>query len=303
MSPADVGHGAVIELSRRERTTRFRFGKTDWAPKPAVDVASRLFEAATRRAAPRLSSYLGATVMCSPGDTQQVPFEQHAATLESPAFLACLRARTETGPPVLGFSPELVSSLLGAMLGAAGDARASAQHLTDIERHVLGAVVQIMSEELRQAWNPHAGCGFEPESVEAEAEACRIRSDALVVVMRASCSFGGKTGRMDLVLPSAFVRATASRPGRRQASDCPVRADALRLARSCQVRAEVRLQGARVLARDLLQLKPGQVLRLPHPAGRALSLAVNGKPKFKGQVVTGENTLGFQIEQVDEEPR
>jgi flagellar motor switch/type III secretory pathway protein FliN len=61
---------------------------------------------------------------------------------------------------------------------------------------------------------------------------------------------------------------------------------------------DTRLQGQTMRVEDLLKLKEGNVLAFDYPLDRSLDLLINGKVKFKGQVVTTGRKRAFTIDQL-----
>ena len=58
---------------------------------------------------------------------------------------------------------------------------------------------------------------------------------------------------------------------------------------------EVRLDGSTIFTRDLLDLRPGDVLMLNHPLNREAVALVNGNPKFRGDVSVLDNSSRFKV--------
>jgi len=58
---------------------------------------------------------------------------------------------------------------------------------------------------------------------------------------------------------------------------------------------EVRLDGSTIFTRDLLDLRPGDVLMLNHPLSREAVALVNGSPKFRGDVTVVDNICDFKV--------
>src|SRR5882762_4769401 len=56
-----------------------------------------------------------------------------------------------------------------------------------------------------------------------------------------------------------------------------------------------RLEGATFTVEDFLGLEDGDLLTFDHPLERSLDCIVNGKQKFKGQVVRLGNKKAFRI--------
>ena len=296
---ANRNTGEPIEVPRPP-APRYSFREAHWAPKPGLSRVAGFYAAAVRGIASRLSAYVCAPMRSGTCTVEQSEFGVYADALAGPAFLAVLRLTSNGLPGILQLSPELVSGLLALMLGGEiGRSEGAARKLTSIETHVLEAVVELMAHELHDAWDPEAGLIFELKSLANDPETCGISRSDLAVVMSSEMRCRDVAGRLTLLVPAALIRMSTTRPGRKAGHLPPdePRERIARLALHARVRADVQLQESSVLANDLLQLRPGHVLKLPHPVDKPVHLAINGKPKFKGQIVVSGGTLGFQVQQ------
>ena len=62
------------------------------------------------------------------------------------------------------------------------------------------------------------------------------------------------------------------------------------------VELDSRLEGARFSVEDFLNLEEGDLVMFDHPLHRSVDGIVNGKLKFKGQLVRLGNNKAFRIE-------
>jgi flagellar motor switch protein FliM len=58
---------------------------------------------------------------------------------------------------------------------------------------------------------------------------------------------------------------------------------------------EVRLEGSSLRIRDLIGLKPGDVLELDYPEDRKAAGLLNGDPRFLGRLVRSGQNLAYEI--------
>ncbi len=66
--------------------------------------------------------------------------------------------------------------------------------------------------------------------------------------------------------------------------------------KQARVQVDGQLQGPRITVEDFLGLTLGDVIRFDYEVGRPLDCVVNGKNKFKGQVVASGDKLAILIE-------
>ncbi len=69
-----------------------------------------------------------------------------------------------------------------------------------------------------------------------------------------------------------------------------------RLIKPAELSLDGRLEGPTLSVEDLMELAEGDVLAFDFPVGRPLDLVINGKLKFRGNVVTSGRKRAFQIE-------
>jgi flagellar motor switch protein FliM len=70
----------------------------------------------------------------------------------------------------------------------------------------------------------------------------------------------------------------------------------LRVIEGASVELDSRLEGAAITVEDFLMLREGDLLEFDHPLERSVQCNVNGKPKFRGQVVSMGNRKALRID-------
>ena len=70
------------------------------------------------------------------------------------------------------------------------------------------------------------------------------------------------------------------------------------LVKRVPVAVDSQLVGAKIMVRDLLRLQAGDVVSLDLPLRRRAQVQVNGKSKFKGEIVAVENFRGVLVQEV-----
>ena len=71
----------------------------------------------------------------------------------------------------------------------------------------------------------------------------------------------------------------------------------LDLIRPSLLNSEVLLTGPQLLLRDLVNLECGDVVSFEYPANRALTMTLNGKEKFNGEMVASGRRAAFRVGQ------
>jgi flagellar motor switch protein FliM len=76
----------------------------------------------------------------------------------------------------------------------------------------------------------------------------------------------------------------------------------LRLVRPSKLRLDTRLQGPTVRVDALLAMKEGDVLAFDYPVVRPLDVTVNGKLKYRGEIVEAHNKRALHVLELVTEP-
>jgi flagellar motor switch protein FliM len=249
-----------------------------------------------------LSATLGAGVTATLEAMEQTTRSGFRRT-SAPAFLFKMSARPYHGKAMLAISPGLVTIALEKLLGATdvGGTELS-RELTAIESSVLDLALQTITRNLREAWSGFAPIDFRVAG-EQETDIPSADDDIDEPMIAASFRFdlAGGGGLMGMAVPWLAVVAV-----QRESCESGSSADAAETAppksvfdmlQNLHLRLEARLQGATVMASQLLRLKEGDVLSLGYPVERDVDCLVNGKCKYKARVMTTGSRISLRIDE------
>jgi flagellar motor switch protein FliM len=194
----------------------------------------------------------------------------------------------------LAMAPPIVDLLLGGV-GRAGPPRKS----TDIEDDILLSVMEIVVRELNIAWQP-VGLKFALERREPGAEVSRLMPlSEKTLCMSFEIRMPEVQGTLNLCLPAVVLNtilrrliAERDRPRRRSSE---ARARMASLMEEAQFGAALQFPTMHLNARDLADMAPGAVLRLPLPRQAVAELRVGGLAIFHAQPVRSGEHRGAQV--------
>jgi flagellar motor switch protein FliM len=226
------------------------------------------------------------------------------SALPNPTCLMVFRLHPREERMYLHMNCATVFGLLEMLLGGkCGAEPAASRNLTEIEWSLLEEIVRVMVRPLGEAWQTFATVEFEVESLVSEpglmaqndptqpANQPMIRLD-----FRMQC--GEHTGVLEIAAPQSFFDASSgSGPEQRISGNAP-EPDArqkLELLAEAGVSLEVRLDGPLLPVADLMNLTPGQVIKLDHPLDQPLRGVINGALNIEGAVVSSGKKRAFQI--------
>jgi flagellar motor switch protein FliM len=250
------------------------------------------YETFARQYTTVLTSSLRAISQVSLLSIEQLTYEEYIGSLSSPTIMAMLELDPLPGTSILEFSLGAGMAAIDHMLGGPGGPQPT-RPLTDIETPLLQSMIDRCMQELRFALDPIVairprvtGIEYNPQFAQAG-----TASDAMVVA-----SFEMKIGEQECIatfcmpFKSIFPKLQGESGG---VTLTPVQ----RLAREeayrnvvaglsgAPLEVAVTFQPVRMRAKDLMDLRPGDVVPLTHPSNAPLT--VNAADITFGYAVPG----------------
>src|SRR6266850_5037739 len=289
--------------SKRAQTYDFR--RPDRIAKDQLRAIHLLHENFARTLASSLSAYLRAYVAVNLVSVEQLSFMEFSQCLPSPSCLVSLGLRPYEGNAVLELNPGLVFPIIEMLLG--GGSRSGLKinrEITEIEQSVLDGMFRITLQDLKAAWHTVTPLEFTIEAHETEPQLLRILApNEAVVAVSMEVRIGDNSGMMNIGIPSIVIKMLRQKFDQQwSVRKTEVTEDEhsriLRLISAAQMQLDGRLDGPTMRVEDLMDIKEDDVLTFDYPVGRLVDLTVNGKPKYRGRVVTTGRKRAFEIEEM-----
>lgn len=297
-----VFQGGDASAQGKPSAVPFDFSRLDRIPKSQIRAVHLLHENFSRNLAGSLSAYLRAYVNMNLVSLEQISYAEFLEGLSSPTFIAYVGLRPYDGTAVMELSPGLVYAFVEMLLGGGGKPSVSLHRkVTEIEKHLMQSVLRVILQDLSEAWKGVTDIRFSVQSLADEPQVLHVLSPAeAVVAIAIEVRVGYTTGMINLAIPSIFIKRLRHmfEQLRRVHKAESKRQDQLHMAQlltAVNLDMEVRLDGSTIFTRDLLDLRPGDVLMLNHPLSREAVGLVNGSPKFRGDVTVVDNVYDFKV--------
>jgi flagellar motor switch protein FliM len=267
----------------------------------------RTFRAVHERYAASLSTALSAFLRSE----FQVSFDDFSmqtsggfkATLPNPTCLMVFRLHPRDERMYLHMNCATVFGLLELLLGGkCGPEPAASRNLTEIEWSLLEEIVRVMVRPLGEAWQSFATVEFEAESLVSEPGLVPQNDphqppNQPLVRLGFTLRCGEHSGALEIAAPQSFFDGDGTAHEQQASADIaqPDMRQKLALLDEAGVSLEVQLDGPLLPVADLMNLSPGQVIKLDHPLDRPLRGIVNGTLSMQGIVVSCGRKRAFQI--------
>jgi flagellar motor switch protein FliM len=280
----------------------YDFRRPDRIAKDQLRAIHLLHENFSRSLASSLSAYLRAYVAVNLVSVEQLAFMEFTQTLASPTFLVALGMKPFDGNTVLELGPSLAFSMLEMLLGGNGHGSAGIdREMTEIEQSIMDTIIRILLQDLRGAWQGVADIDFSIEQHESEPSLLQILApNEAVVAISIEIRLGETAGIMNLGIPSIIVKMLRQKfdqqwSHRRAAATEEDHQRILNLIRPALIRLDTRLSGPTLSVDSLLDMQEGDVLAFDFPVEKPLDVIVNGKLKYRAEIVESHNKRAIQI--------
>jgi flagellar motor switch protein FliM len=282
--------------------TVFDFRGPDRIAKSQLRAIHLLHDTFVRNLMSSLSAYLRSYLVVNLVSVEQLSYAEYLEGLPSPTCLVSLGLRPYDGNAVLELNPSLTFPVLEMLLGGNGKSSAAIRReVTEIEQSLLDGLFRIILHDLKEAWKSVTTIDFTIEAMETEPQLLHLLApNEAVVAIGVEIRIGDTVGMMNIAMPSIIIKMMRQKfdqqwSVRKTESTGAERARIFRLVRRAAIRLDARLEGLTLQLKDLLSLQEGDVLTFDFPVARPLDFVVNGKLKYKGQLVTTGSKKAFLI--------
>jgi flagellar motor switch protein FliM len=301
-----VFQGATAESARQGNSqtdaASFDFHRLDRIPKSQLQSLNLIHENFVRSLASSLSAYLRSYVALNLVSLEQISYGEFLEGLSSPTCLAYLGLKPYDGTAVMELNNSLVFGLLELLLGSKGKASVPVNRkITDIEKKLVQTLLRVILRDLSEAWKNVADIFFSVQSLASEPTTVYVLSPAeAVIVIAVEMRVGGTSGLMNLAIPSIFIKRLRHKFDqlqriRRAESTESDQSFIARLIQDSKLTLEVQIPKGVISAKTLVGLEPGEVIVLDHSLDREVSGFLNGKEKWRGNIMAQGDKVAFEV--------
>ena len=286
VSEGQVATAPAAVPGRRRQVQPYDFRRSDRLSREQLRAIQDLHRGVAGAISCILSDLLHAPVDVNVMATEITTYAAFNAAAPDPACLQAFHTRPGGHRGLLTLEIPLASRLIDRLLGGQGEALAQHRSLTELEKAVITPLLHTLLGKFAAAWSAHTRVEFAPGEVAMSPRDVQILGGP-EIVLQVSLAVAGEAcvGDLSLCLPFAAVRELIPRGCAAEPDDTPAEARELlaRAVGAAPVRVAVELGRAQISVLELLNLRPGHVVRLDSRFGRPLAVTVEGSPQLAGQ--------------------
>jgi flagellar motor switch protein FliM len=284
----------------KKRAIPYDFRRPDRIAKDQLRSIHSLHENFVRSLASSLSAYLRAFATVNLISVEQLSYSEVVTSLTFPTCVLSLDITPYKGKALLETSHSVIFPIIEMLLGGKTKRTATIdRETTQIERSILDGIWRIVLQDLKTAWQSVAPIEFLADDYKNGPQVFQyFPANEAMIAVSMEVRLGAHSGLMNIFIPSIVIKMLRQKDlqkvHRHQASDTD-QARMLKLVRTANTNLEVRLNGPRMLLKNLIKLEAGDVLSFDYPLAREVDLHINGMHKFGGHIVAAGNKRAFQI--------
>ncbi len=254
-----------------------------------------------------MTNLLNRPLLTTLAASSELTFGDCMESFSSPTCLYVLNIDDGKGKFLLEIDPNFAFYVIDKILGGgAKDSTTMDRELSLIEERIMHRVVNLLSLDLKDAWERVQSMNVELDGFYAQPDYVQVISgNETVIMVSIDVRSGDKVlGYVNLCLPTTFLELllhkydktdTLSRPPEQYERDqkdigCQVMKSTLLI--------KAVLGTTNMKVNDLLNLEPGDVIYLPSESNSAIDVLVGDLSLFKALPVKKENTIAVKIAEI-----
>lgn len=301
----DVLDHAGSELLPQRQVTLYDFKRPNRVSKEQLRAFRGVHDKMARSLASQISSIMRSIVEIQLHSVDQMTYGEFLMSLPNPTSFNVFWMKPLEGSGVIEINPSIAFPMLDRLLGGKGEPFDASREFSDIELSLFETILRVMMSTLKEAWGPVMDLYPTVESKESSPNVVQIvAQNEIVVMVVMEIIIGHSSGMMNICYPVISLEPVLPKLASRdlmlnETSSKKSRNTELQvLLGGAKVDVEANLGEADLTLADILELKIGDVLRLSAPANDIVTVSVDGKERFRGEIGLRRFRKSIQISEV-----
>jgi flagellar motor switch protein FliM len=248
-----------------------------------------------------MSAFLRAMTEVSIVSVEQFAYSEFLMSLPDPTAFYSVNLSLFDGVGALEINPSVAFTMVDRLLGGTGQTPGPNRALTLIEQNVVDSVVNLMLDNLTETWRPIVNMEFRIQARETRPQMLQVTGPTEIVILLVfDIRIAETRGMVNICIPAAAIEAVgeAFEQGWQRTRKQPTADEEAWLhANLGRVRLPVTaLLETKLPARDLIALKPGDVLSLGHAVTQPVDVHIGQIRRYGGRLTQHGNNAGVLIE-------
>ena len=295
--------GGMVEGDLEIRA--YDFKRPERVSKDQMRALENLHEGFSRNFGAALSGFLRTIMEVKVASIEQMTFSEFTHSLPNPTCFCLLSCDPLEGKMCLEISPLIIYPVIDRLLGGSNaDLFIPQRPLTAIEMRLVSKILDRAKHALEEAWKNVLSLTFQLEETESNPALVQIvPPNEVVVVVGFELKMGGRAGTMSLCIPYNVIEPVVDKLSnqtwaayKRNTGNKQLRHRMAGHLDSAKLEVNSVLADTTIKLSDLMSLQVGDIILTEKPASAPLTLAVEGKRKFIGQLGQYRGNRAFKVQ-------
>jgi len=302
-----VGADTALTAGTRYKIKIYDFKRQTRFAKDQLRTLQHIHENFTRQITTFFSTSLRYMVSMRIASQDQITYEEYIRSVDNPSLLCIFNLGTLEGKSIFEMNLELCFAILDRLLGGTGDSKQEKRKLSDVEEAVMSKIMQRILQELNDAWSTVVP--LEPQFSQFESNpsfTSIVPPNDMVLLITFELNINNVEGIMNLCIPYFALEPVAAKLSASQYYDAMHRAENLEESmelldqgvRTMEAPMRVELGKSSLTYGEVLNMQPGDVIRLTSTPNEELNVYVGTEKKFKGLPGVSGKKMAVTITQV-----
>jgi len=287
----DVLESTEENLLPQRQVTLYDFKRPNRVSKEQLRAFKGVHDKMSRSLASQISSIMRSIVEIQLHSVDQMTYGEFLMSLPNPTSFNVFSVKPLEGSGIIEINPSIAFPMLDRLLGGKGEPFDASREFSDIELSLFETILRVMMSTLKEAWGPVMEIYPTIESKESSPNVVQIvAQNEIVVMVVMEIIIGHSSGMMNICYPVISLEPVLPKLASRdlmlnETSTKKSRNTELQvLLGGAKVDIEANLGNADLTMGDILELQIGDVLRLSSAADDIVTVSVDGKERFRGEI-------------------
>jgi flagellar motor switch protein FliM len=283
----------------------YDFKRPERVSKDQMRALETLHESFSRNFGAALSGFLRTIMEVKVANIEQMTFSEFTHSLPNPTCFNLITCDPLEGSVCMEISPLIIYPVIDRLLGGSNaDLFIPQRPLTAIEMRLVSKIIDRAMSSMKESWANVLDIRFQLSETESNPALVQIvPPNEVVVVVGFEMKMGGRAGTMSLCIPYNVIEPVIEKLSnqtwaayKRSTKDRVLRGRLTGHLDSAKLRVSSVLADTTIRVSDLRNLEVGDVILTEKPANAPLTLQVEGKRKFIGQLGQYKGNRVFKVQ-------
>jgi len=300
-----LDHSEESELVPQRQVTLYDFKRPNRVSKEQLRAFRGVHDKMARSLASQISSIMRSIVEIQLHSVDQMTYGEFLMSLPNPTSFNVFSMKPLEGSGIIEINPSIAFPMLDRLLGGKGEPFDANREFSDIELSLFETILRVMMATLKEAWGPVMEVYPTIESKESSPNVVQIvAQNEIVVMVVMEIIIGHSSGMMNICYPVISLEPVLPKLASRdlmlnETSSKKSRNTELQvLLGGAKVNVEANLGNSELTLRDILDLNTDDVIRLSAPADDIVTVRIDGKERFKGEIGLRRFRKSIQITEI-----